>query len=72
MNMYRQNMISTLVLPSDVVQFLVDEVIAADANVLPIVSTEADKSTIGAVTIPQSHYIQFTSTNVCTYKHECK
>ena len=53
-------MISTLVLPSDVVQFLVDEVIAVDANVLPNVSTEADKSTVGAVTIPQSRYIQFS------------
>ena len=52
-------MIYIHVLPSDVVQFLVDEVIAAVANVVPNVSTEADKSTVGAVTISHSRYIQF-------------
>ena len=46
----------SIALPSVAVQFPIDEVIAAVVNVVPTASTEADKLTVGAVTIPQLNY----------------
>ena len=49
---YMGDIYVSIALPFVAVQFPIDEVIAAVVNVVPTVSTEADKLTVGAVTIP--------------------